>query len=98
MNLATSGACSESAVKCSANDPCEGKAKCNLDQGMVQRCNLVNPTGTCWQLPESCPKTGAGERTRRCLGIVPSDCATYCEAVEQEVAFYKANNCANNGQ
>jgi hypothetical protein len=94
MNLAAPGACGATAKKCSAGMSCDGKAKCNLDQGTKQQCNILDPGGTCWQLPEACPDNGGGGgRTRSCLGLSGDECSSYCEAVDKEEAFYKSNSC-----
>jgi len=94
-NISAPGACSDAvAKKCGDAQPCGDGAKCNFDQGTkAGQCNILNPTGTCWVLPDKCPE-GAGGRARPCLtsgGL--NDCYSLCSAIEREEPFYKVTNC-----
>ncbi len=92
-NIAAAGPCAgEKVTKCSALKACPGDTSCNYDQGTKNQCNAIDPTGTCWQLPDDCPDLDGG-RTKRCFGGDPAACAPLCNAIKQERTFYKVTNC-----
>lgn len=68
---------------------CEGFRRCNYQVSDVVACALPLPrSGTCWGLPEDCPK--AVETIRRCGS---GGCKTLCEAIDAQEGFYVDATC-----
>jgi hypothetical protein len=88
----TTGAC-PAGVACSANNPvCPMPALCNLEQTTVAGCNLVNPPGRCWVMPDTCPPVAAGTATtRRCNSNAA--CQSSCTLIMNARTFFIDPTC-----
>jgi hypothetical protein len=64
---------------------------CNLEQTAVG-CNLVNPGGRCWVLPDTCPPAAAGTATtRRCNSN--NACQSRCTLITNGRTFFVDPTC-----
>jgi len=86
------GACTNNIV-CSANNPnnCPTPSLCNLEQ-TAAGCNLANPGGRCWVLPDTCPPLAAGTATtRRCNSN--NACQSRCTLIMNGRTFFEDPTC-----
>ncbi len=92
-SVRTTGAC-PAGVACSVNNPaCPAPALCSLEQGSAAGCNLLNPGGRCWVLPDTCPPQAAGTTptTRRCN--TNNACQTRCNLIMNARTFFVDPTC-----
>lgn len=92
-SVRVAGAC-PAGVACSANNPnCPAPALCNLEQPSAAGCNLLNPGGRCWVLPDTCPPQAAGTTpaTRRCNSN--NACQTRCNLILNARTFMVDPTC-----
>ena len=89
VNTKQDGACPATIAK-KCNDTsldCPDQRFCNRQVESALAC--TQPSGVCWGIPQPCP-TGGG-RQRRCGA--GTACATTCESIKSEKAFYSDNLC-----
>jgi hypothetical protein len=92
-SVRAAGACA-AGTACSANNPnCPAPALCNLEQPSAAGCNLLNPGGRCWVLPDTCPPQAAGTTptTRRCNNN--NACQTRCNLITNARTFFVDPTC-----
>ncbi len=72
---------------------CPMPALCNLEQATAADCNLNNPAGRCWVLPDTCPPQAAGAMptTRRCN--TNNACQSRCTLVANARTFFVDPTC-----
>ncbi len=87
------GAC-PAGVACNVSNPnCPTPAMCNLEQANTAGCNLNNPAGRCWVLPDTCPPQAATAMptTRRCNSN--NMCQTRCSLILSGRTFLVDPTC-----
>jgi hypothetical protein len=93
-SIRIAGAC-PAGVTCGGNAGvvCAGPAICNLEQASAIACNVNNPTGRCWVLPDTCPALPAGTTptTRRCNSN--NACQTVCDLITSGRAYFVDPTC-----
>jgi hypothetical protein len=91
-SVRVTGACANGIV-CSENNPnCVMPALCNLEQANAAGCNLGNPPGRCWVLPDTCPPAAAGmATTRRCN--TNNACQSRCTLITNGRTFFVDPTC-----
>lgn len=92
-SVRVTGAC-PAGVACSANNPnCPAPALCNLEQPSAAGCNLLNPGGRCWVLPDTCPPQAVGSTptARRCNSN--NACQTRCTLIMNARTFMVDPTC-----
>ena len=92
-SVRATGTCANNIV-CSANNPntCPEPSICNLEE-TTPGCNLVNPGGRCWVLPDTCPPLPAGTTatTRRCNSN--NACVSRCTLIMNGRTFFEDPTC-----
>jgi hypothetical protein len=81
-------------IACTVNNPtCPMPALCNLEQTTAAGCNLNNPAGRCWVLPDTCPPLAAGTTatTRRCNSN--NACQSSCTLIQNGRTFFTDPTC-----
>ena len=74
-----------------AGTGCPTGALCNLQQASAVACNINNPTGRCWVLPDTCPAGGVAPTTRRCNSN--NACQTVCALITAGRTFFVDQTC-----
>jgi hypothetical protein len=92
-SVRATGTCANNIV-CSANNPntCPTPSICNLEE-TAAGCDLVNPGGRCWVLPDTCPPLPAGTTatTRRCNSN--NACVSRCTLIMNGRTFFEDPTC-----
>ena len=89
-----SGACA-GGVPCGgiAGTNCPTGTFCNFQVTGPGACNVADPTGRCWALPDVCPPaaTGGGATNRRCNGNLV--CTGMCDMIMNARVYYNDPTC-----
>lgn len=91
MAVKSVGACSPGKT-CGgiASLQCPSGAHCNYAEKDATSCNISDPAGTCWVVPQTCPKILIGPQTRGCGG---KSCSSECELIKAQHSWYPDLTC-----